>query len=318
MINYQRTIREKIGCTGIGLHSGKKAKITLVPAEPNTGIRFRRTDISGSDKDCLIEASYQNLSTVSYATTLSKNGYSIQTVEHLMAALAGLGIDNLIIEIDSDEVPIMDGSAAPFVSLLQKAGILEQTAPRKYIKIKKAIQVGMDDKFIKISPAEKLSITYTINFNHPLINTQKAHYTITESTFIKKICRARTFGFLHETKQLREAGLIKGGSLDNAIVIGDYHILNGSLRFEDEFVCHKIMDFIGDLYLLGRPLIGRVTAYKAGHGLHSLLVKEISRYLHPWEFTPAAQEVRIRETIRSQKEAGYACPSTGLAVTTAS
>jgi len=313
MINYQRTIREKIGCTGIGLHSGKKAKITFVPAEPDTGIKFKRTDVSGNN--CIIEASHQNLATVNYATTLSKNGSSVQTVEHLMAALAGLGIDNLIVEIDSDEVPIMDGSAAPFVFLLQEAGILEQAAPRKYIKIKKTIQVGTDDKFIKITPAEELSITYTINFNHPLINTQKAHYTLTEATFIKKISRARTFGFLHEAKQLREAGLIKGGSLDNAIVVGDYHILNGSLRFEDEFVCHKIIDFIGDLYLLGRPIIGHVTAYKAGHGLHSILVKEISRYLHAWEFVPATQEVRHLQTIRSQKEAGYACPNTNLAVT---
>lgn len=316
MINYQRTIREKIGCTGIGLHSGKKAKITLIPAEPDTGIKFKRTDVS--DNNCIIEASHQNLATVNYATTLSKNGSNVQTVEHLMAALAGLGIDNLIVEIDSDEVPIMDGSAAPFVFLLQEAGILEQSAPRKYIKIKKTIQVGTEDKFIKITPAEELSITYTINFNHPLINTQKAHYALTEATFIKKISRARTFGFLHEAKQLREAGLIKGGSLDNAIVLGDYQILNGSLRFEDEFVCHKIIDFLGDLYLLGRPIIGHVTAYKAGHGLHSILVKEISRYLHAWEFVPASQEIRLHETIRSHKEAGYACPNTSLAVTTTS
>lgn len=317
MINYQRTIREKIGCTGIGLHSGKKAKITLVPSDPDTGIKFKRTDVSGNN--CIIEASYQNLATVNYATTLSKNGYSVQTVEHLMAALAGLGIDNLIIEIDSDEVPIMDGSAAPFVFLLQEAGILEQVAPRKYIKIKKAIRVGTEDKFIKITPAEELAVTYTINFNHPLINTQKAHYALTEAAFIKKISRARTFGFLHEAKQLREAGLIKGGSLDNAIVVGDYHILNGGLRFEDEFVCHKIIDFIGDLYLLGRPIIGHVTAYKAGHGLHSLLVKEIIKYLHAWEFSPVAEKVCTPEPKISTKEAGYSCPTnTSLAAMTVS
>jgi UDP-3-O-[3-hydroxymyristoyl] N-acetylglucosamine deacetylase len=213
----------------------------------------------------------------------------------------------------------MDGSAAPFVFLLQEAGILEQAAPRKYIKIKKAIQVGTDDKCIKITPAEELSITYTINFNHPLINTQKAHYALTEATFTRKISRARTFGFLHEAKQLREAGLIKGGSLDNAIVVGDYHILNGSLRFEDEFVCHKIIDFIGDLYLLGRPIIGHVTAYKAGHGLHSLLVKEIAKHLHAWEFTPAIEEVSTPEPKMAPQEAGYPyAANTSLAAVTIS
>ncbi|MEW5802636.1 MAG: UDP-3-O-acyl-N-acetylglucosamine deacetylase [bacterium] len=316
MIYYQRTIREKIGCTGIGLHSGKKAKITLIPAEPNTGIIFKRTDVS--HEGSLIEASYQNLATVNYATTLSKNGISVQTVEHLLAALAGVGIDNLIIEIDSDEVPIMDGSAAPFVFLLQEAGILEQAAPKKYLKIKKTIQVGTEEKFIRITPSEELAITYTINFNHPLINTQKAHYTITEASFLKKISRARTFGFLHEAKQLREAGLIKGGSLDNAIVVGDYHILNGALRFDDEFVCHKIIDFIGDISLVGRPIIGHVTAYKAGHGLHSLLVKEIARYLHKWECILVPEEVCTCEVIRPQKEMGYSCPSASLATTIAS
>ncbi|MEW6380344.1 MAG: UDP-3-O-acyl-N-acetylglucosamine deacetylase [bacterium] len=318
MISYQRTIRERISCTGIGLHSGKKSKMTLVPAEPDSGIRFQRTDVPG--KGCLIEASYRNLATVNYATTLSKDGQSVQTVEHLLAAVAGVGIDNLLIEIDSEEVPIMDGSSAPFVFLLQEAGILEQPAPKKYLKIKKAIQVGADDKFIRILPAKELEVTYTINFNHPLINTQQAHYVITESSFIKKISRARTFGFLHEAKQLREAGLIKGGSLDNAIVVGDYHILNGSLRFEDEFVCHKIIDFIGDLYLLGRPIIGHVIAYKAGHGLHSLLVKEIAQYIHTWEFIPELEETTsLPETIISPQEIVYSCSTKpSLAATTAS
>jgi len=308
MIHYQRTIRKAISCTGIGLHSGKKARISFTPAEPNTGVKFKRTDITG--QDLFVEASYKNLSTVNYATTLSKNGYDIQTVEHLLAALAGLGIDNLIIEIDTAEVPIMDGSAAPFVFLLQEAGILEQPVPKKYVKVRKSIRVGTKEKYIKLIPSDELQITYTIDFKHPLINRQQAHYLFSETGFIKKISRARTFGFLNEVKQLKREGLIKGGSLDNAIVIGDYHILNGGLRFEDELVCHKIIDFIGDLYLLGRPIIGHVIAYKAGHGLHSLLVKELRKYLPKWEFLPKT------EPSRSSQELVYACSNQDLAAST--
>jgi UDP-3-O-[3-hydroxymyristoyl] N-acetylglucosamine deacetylase len=306
MMNYyQRTIRETISCAGIGLHSGEKARITFIPAEPNTGIKFKRTDIQA---DFLIEASYHNLSTVNYATTLSKNGCDIQTVEHLLAALAGVGIDNLIIEIDSREVPIMDGSSAPFVFLLQEAGIVDQHVPRKYLKIKKPIQVGTREKFIKVVPSEEFQITYAIDFKHPLVDKQQTHYMLTEDSFIKKISRARTFGFLNEVKKLREVGLIKGGSLDNAIVIGDYHILNGGLRFEDELVCHKIIDFMGDIYLLGRFLIGHVIAYKAGHSLHSLLAKELKDYLLKWEYMPENGEVPAGEP-------AYSCVHQNLAVT---
>lgn len=306
-MNNQRTIKKSISCAGIGLHSGKKAKITFLPAKPNTGIRFHRTDIK--DKNFSIEACFENLSTVNYATTLSKNGYQIQTVEHLLAALSGVGIDNLIIEIDSKEVPIMDGSAAPYVFLLREAEILDQPVLKKYLKIRKPIQVGTKEKFIKILPSEEFSITYTIDFKHPLINKQQRNYILSEFTFIKKISRARTFGFLNEAKQLREAGLIKGGSLDNAIVIGDYHILNGGLRFEDELVCHKIIDFIGDLYLLGRPLIGHVIAYKAGHGLHSLLAKKLIPYLSKWEYSPSVPAPT------SPKDLVYSYPKEKLAAT---
>ena len=283
-------------------------RIRFIPAEPNNGFIFKRIDVPG--KNLLIEASYQNLSTVNYATTLSKEGYDIQTVEHLLAALAGLGIDNLIIEIDSAEVPIMDGSAAPFVFLLQEAGILEQPVPKKYLKIRRSIQVGTNEKFIKIIPSDELQVTYTIDFKHPLINKQQTHYPFSEANFIKKISRARTFGFLNEVKQLKKAGLIKGGSLDNAIVIGDYHILNGGLRFEDEFVCHKIIDFIGDLYLLGQPIIGHVIAHKAGHGLHSLLVKKLKKYLSKWEFIP-----KVEKATPPRKMILYPCPNQNLAAT---
>ncbi len=306
MIYYQRTIGERIGCAGIGLHSGEKARVSFIPAGPNTGIRFKRTDIS--EEDFFIEASYHNLATVNYATTLAKDGYYIQTVEHLLAAIAGLGIDNLIIEIDAGEVPIMDGSAAPFISLLQEAGIVEQPVSKKYLKVRKPIHVGSKDKFIKILPADDFQITYTIDFNHPLINKQETHYQLTEAT-IKKISWARTFGFLNEIKQLRQMGLIKGGSLDNAIVIGDYQILNGGLRFEDELVCHKIVDFIGDLYLLGRPIIGHVIAYKAGHGLHSLLARELEKYISKWEFVP------LIEKSFSIRDIEYSCPSSDLLAT---
>lgn len=291
MMIYQKTIVKTIECTGIGLHSGEKVCLRLKPAEPNTGINFKRIDLSG--QKVLIKASYKNLVAVNHATTLSQNGYHIQTVEHLLAAIAGLGIDNLLIEINAGEIPIMDGSAEPFIFLLQEAGIREQNALRTYLKIRKPLQVEAEDKYIKILPADELRITYTIDFQHDLIKTQQAEYTISESLFIKKISRARTFGFFNELQQLRTMGLIKGGSFNNAIVFGDDHILNGGLRFEDELVCHKMIDIIGDLSLIGCPIIGHIIAYKAGHGLHSLLAKELAKYLTKWEFIPSMAPIDL-------------------------
>lgn len=277
---WQQTIKMNIGCLGIGLHSGKRVKMHLKPAPPNTGIVFKRVDL---DDDCIIKANADNLINVNYATTLSHNGYKVQTVEHLLAALLGLNVDNIIIELDSGEVPIMDGSAIPFIFLIHEAGILRQNKPRKYIRIKKAIKVGDKDKFIKIVPDDQFRISYFISFEHPVIGSQSASYICNGENFVKKISRARTFGFLSEVKMLRKKGLAKGGSLDNAVVIDKYRILNGSLRYKDEFVCHKIIDAMGDLYLLGYPIIGHVIAHRAGHGLHAMLVDKILKYRNCWE-----------------------------------
>ena len=277
---YQQTISMEIGCSGIGLHSGKKVRMNLKPAPPDTGIIFKRVDIGDH---CMIKALAKNLNNVNYASTLSENGYEVQTVEHLLAALMGLGIDNLIVEIDSPEIPIMDGSAVPFVFLMHEAGILRQDKPKKYLKIKRTIRVGDRDKYIKVTPDDQFRISYSIAFDHPVIGTQSASYICNEENFAKKISRARTFGFLREIKELRKRGLTKGGSLDNALVIDDYRILNGRLRYKDEFVCHKIIDAMGDLYLLGYPVIGHVVAHRAGHGLHATLVDKILKNRSRWE-----------------------------------
>ena len=280
MRTFQQTIKMQIGCSGIGLHSGKKVRMNLKPAPPDTGIVFKRTDIGNN---CLIKAHISNLNNVSYASTLSQNGYEVQTVEHLLAALMGLGIDNLLVEINSPEIPIMDGSAVPFVFLIHEAGILTQDKPRKYLKIKRNIKVEDKDKFIKVIPDEQFRITYSIAFDHPVIGSQSASYICDEESFAKKISRARTFGFLSDVKELRKMGLTKGGSLDNAVVIDEYRILNGHLRYKDEFVCHKIIDAMGDLYLLGYPIIGHVIAHKTGHGFHAILVEKILKNKNRWE-----------------------------------
>ncbi len=277
---WQQTIKMNIECSGIGLHTGKKVRMNLRPAPPDTGILFKRIDVG---EKCIIEAHAENLVNVNYATTLSKNGYKVQTVEHLLAALMGLNIDNIIIEIDSPEVPIMDGSAVPFVFLIHEAGILEQNSPRKYIKIKKTIRVGDKEKFIKVVPDNELRISYFISFDHPVIGSQMASCVCDGENFVKKISRARTFGFLSEVKMLRKNGLAKGGSLDNAVVIDNYRVLNGTLRYRDEFVCHKIIDAMGDLYLLGHPIIGHIIANCAGHGLHAMLADKILKNQNRWK-----------------------------------
>ncbi len=276
---YQKTIRSAITCSGIGLHSGKKAHLTLKPAAVDSGIIFRRVDLPLCPT---VAAKLRNVTHVNYATSLCESEVAVKTVEHLLAALAGLGVDNLMVELDGDEVPIMDGSAAPFVYLLHEAGLKVQSKPRTFIKIKKTIEVSDGEKYVKISPYDDLKIDYKVDFSHPLLKEQSYCFEWSEEGFAKKIARARTFGFLREIELLRKNGLAKGGSLDNAIVIGDYSILNGSLRFEEELVCHKIMDSIGDFYLLGMPIVGHVEAYKAGHLLHSELGRKIEKEQHKW------------------------------------
>ncbi len=290
---YQKTVRSSISCSGIGLHSGKKAHIVIKPAPVDTGIVFRRVDLPAHPT---VAARLKNVVHVNYATSLREGDVSIQTVEHLLAALAGLGIDNLIVELNSDEVPIMDGSAAPFIYLLHEAGLKVQSKPRNFIKIKKTIKVTDGDKFIQISPGEDLKIDYNVDFSHPLIQDQRYCFEWSEEQFVKKISRARTFGFLREIELLRKNGLAKGGSLDNAIVIGEYSILNGKLRFEEELVCHKIMDSIGDLYLLGHPIIGHVTAHKAGHLLHAELGHKIEKERSNWQLLSGVDYLKQKRT----------------------
>ena len=250
----------------------------LRPAAPNTGIVFRRLDQNGVE----IPARQENLSRSNLATTLSVDGVSISTVEHLLAAASGLGVDNLIVEVDGPEVPAMDGSAAPFIYLMHEAGIKNQQAARQFIKILEPIRVETDDKFVAVYPADHFKISYTISFEHPLIGEQRQTFVVTSRSFAEHIAPARTFGFLKEVETLRQNGLALGGSMDNAVVIGDNSILNNKLRFQDEFVRHKILDAIGDLVLLGAPMLGHVVAYRAGHAMHTSLVEAVLDAPEAW------------------------------------
>lgn len=304
---YQKTINTSISCSGIGLHSGKKVHITLRPALPNTGIIFKRVDLPGKP---IVKACLSNVVCANYATSLSQDGISIQTVEHLLAALSGLGIDNLFVDIDSGEVPIMDGSAATFVYLLHEVGIQIQKKHRSYLKIKKTIKVSDGDKYIIASPANEFKITYFLDFDHPMLSNTMETVECSESMFVKKICRARTFGFLKEVEALRKNGLAKGGSLDNAIVLGDYKILNGELRFKEELVYHKMMDLIGDLFLLGMPIMGHIIAYKAGHALHTELAREIVQSSSKYVVLSGVDFLRLKYQDRDRRRnADQECPS---------
>lgn len=274
----QKTIRRDIRCTGIGLHCGNRVEMRLLPAAPDTGIRFRRTDVGDHE----IAADLDNLHQTALATQLAGPEASVNTVEHVLAAASGLGVDNLIIEVDGEEVPIMDGSAAPFVYLLHEAGLRRQQAPRKFIKIVEPLRIDQDDKFIAVYPAERLKISYTIDFDHPLIGVQRETFLVTPRAFMEQISPARTFGFLREVEYLRSRGFARGGSMENAVVIGDNSILNPHLRFPDEFVRHKILDAVGDLTLLGAPLLGHVVAYRAGHALHASLVRTVLDNPEAW------------------------------------
>jgi UDP-3-O-[3-hydroxymyristoyl] N-acetylglucosamine deacetylase len=272
---FQRTLKKEVCFSGIGLHTGKKVNVRLVPAPPDTGIVFIRTDLKGSPS---IKASPLYLSRLFYATNISNGEISIQTVEHLMAALSAFGIDNLFVYLDSEELPILDGSSAPYVYLFEETGVKELShRKRKYIKLKKEILIEHENKRIKAEPADRLIIDNTISFDHTYkkIRYQRLVYVHNLENF-REISKARTFCFYHEVEALRAAGLAKGGSLENAIVIDKYGILNESgLRMENEFVAHKTLDLVGDLYILGYPLLAKVTAYRTGHALNAALVKRI-------------------------------------------
>jgi UDP-3-O-[3-hydroxymyristoyl] N-acetylglucosamine deacetylase len=280
----QRTLKNMIRATGVGLHTGEKVYLTLRPAAPNTGIVFRRTDLP---RPVEIKATPESVGDTRLSSTLEHDGAKVSTVEHLMAALAGLGIDNLYVDLSAAEVPIMDGSASPFVFLLQSAGIEEQNAAKKYIRIKKTVEVRDGDKWVRFEPYNGFKLSFTIAFDHPVFETSSQSITLdlAQASFIKEISRARTFGFMQDVETLRSHGLALGGSMDNAIVMDEYRVLNSDgLRYEDEFVKHKVLDAIGDLYILGHPLIGAFTAYKSGHALNNRLLRTLLADAEAWEF----------------------------------
>ena len=281
----QRTPKKVIHATGVGLHSGEKVLLTLRPAPVNTGIVFRRVDLSPVVE---IQASYENVGDTMLCTTLHKGNVKIATVEHLLSALAGLGIDNAYIDVNAPELPIMDGSAAPFVFLIQSAGIRKQNAPKRYIRITKPIRVEDNGKYVQFYPYNGYKISFTIDFDHPAFNDkpQTVSFDFSSTSYVKQVCRARTIGFLSDYEKLRECDLAKGGSLDNAIVVDDYRVLNDDgLRFDSEFVTHKVLDAIGDLYLLGSSLIGAFEGYKSGHELNNRLLRELMVRQDAWEYT---------------------------------
>ncbi len=279
----QRTLKNVIRATGVGLHTGEKVYLTLRPAAPNTGIVFRRIDL---DPVIEVTACSENVSDTRLSTTLEKDHVKITTVEHLMSAFAGLGVDNAYVDLTAAEVPIMDGSAGPFVFLVQSAGIEEQAALKKFIRVNKTVVLEEGDKWARFDPFDGFKVSFGIDFEHPIFSnsTQQASVDFSTTSFVKEISRARTFGFMQDLEALREVGLARGGSLDNAIVMDSYHILNDDgLRYEDEFVKHKILDAIGDLYLLGHPLIGAFSAYKSGHALNNRLLRLLLNQEEAWE-----------------------------------
>ena len=292
MIN-QRTLKNVIRATGVGLHTGEKVYLTLRPAPVDTGIVFLRVDL---DPVIEVPARPGNVGDTRLSTTLEKDGVRISTVEHLMSAFAGLGIDNAYVELSAPEVPIMDGSAGPFVFLLQSAGILEQGKPKQFMRITRTVCLEEGDKWVRFEPFDGFKVSFAIDFDHPVLQNSKQVATVDFSTtsFVKEVSRARTFGFMEELETLRDAGLAQGGSLDNAIVLDSFHILNeDGLRYEDEFVKHKVLDAIGDLYLLGHPLIGAFSAFKSGHALNNRLLRKLVEDEDAWELISFGEEETV-------------------------
>ncbi len=285
---FQKTLGSAIHCTGTGMHSGGEVSLTLRPASPHTGIVFIRTDLPEAVS---IRAEMKAVSASTFATKLENRGVSVTTVEHLLGAISGLGIDNATIEVDGPEVPIMDGSAAPFVSLIRDAGVVRQDQFRKCIVVRESIRISEGDRWIELHPSNNLKISCTVDFAHPLISKQFYQVCLPGGAFEKEISPARTFGFLNDVTELRSKGYALGGSLQNAIVVGEFGVLNEEgLRFPDEFVRHKILDLLGDLSLLGNPLLGHVIAYKSGHALNHKLLTEILAREECWEITESPEK----------------------------
>jgi UDP-3-O-[3-hydroxymyristoyl] N-acetylglucosamine deacetylase len=283
----QRTLRRPISCAGIGLHSGNKVNLSLKPAPADTGVRFRRSDLGGLE----VAATVKHVGGINYATGLMRDAVRVDTVEHLLAALVSLGIDNVVVELNSPEVPIMDGSAAPFIYLIQEAGIKSlPSSPRRFLKVLRPISLSLGDKRIALYPSDHFKVTYSIAFDHPMLRHQSRTIRITEDAFVEEIAPARTFTFLKEVEMLRQQGLALGGSLENAVVIGDTGILNNALRFDDEFVRHKILDVIGDMALVGHPVIGHLVAHRGGHALHTAFAAQVLTETDAWTLVDGAAD----------------------------
>jgi UDP-3-O-[3-hydroxymyristoyl] N-acetylglucosamine deacetylase len=279
----QRTLKTSIRATGVGLHTGEKVYMTLRPAAANTGVMFRRVDLP---EPVDVPANALLVGETTLGTTLIRDGVRVATVEHLMSALAGLGIDNVYVDLSASEVPIMDGSAGPFVFLIQSAGIEEQDAAKRFVRIRRPVEVTDGDKWARFDPFDGFKVNFEIEFDHPLFkrHLQSASMDFSSTSFLREVSRARTFGFMRDMEMLRDMNLAQGGSLDNAIVLDDYRVLNDDgLRYENEFVRHKILDAIGDLYLMGHSLVGEFSAFKSGHGLNNALLRELIRQEEAWE-----------------------------------
>jgi UDP-3-O-[3-hydroxymyristoyl] N-acetylglucosamine deacetylase len=269
----QRTLKSLIRASGVGLHTGQKVRITLRPAPANTGIVFRRVDLAPPVD---IPARAELVGEARLASTLVKGDVKIHTVEHLMSALGGLGVDNAFVDLDAPELPIMDGSASPFVLLIQQAGVEQQGAPKRFLRVTRRVEVTEGDKWARLEPYEGYRLSFSIDFRHPVIerSTQSVSVDFADTSYLREIARARTFGFMHEVENLRESGLALGGGLENAVVLDEYRVLNAEgLRFADEFIRHKLLDAVGDLYLLGNPLLGAFSAHKSGHALNNRLLR---------------------------------------------
>ena len=279
----QRTLKSLVGAKGVGLHTGQRINLTLRPAQPDTGIVFRRVDLA-SPVD--IPARADLVGETRLSSCLVHQDVKVYTVEHLMSALAGMGVDNAYVDLDGPEVPIMDGSAAPFVLLVQQAGLEEQLAPKRFLRVKRTVEIQDGDKWARLEPYEGLRLQFSIVFNHPVIDRTRQSVSVdfAQTSYLKEIARARTFGFMHDVEQLRENGLALGGGLDNALVLDEFRLLNADgLRFADEFIRHKVLDAIGDLYLLGRPLLGAFSAHKSGHALNNRLLRALVSDATAWE-----------------------------------
>lgn len=293
----QRTLKAITRATGVGLHSGVKVTMVLRPAAPDTGIVFRRVDV---EPPVDLKADPYGVGDTRMASCLEKDGVKLGTVEHLMSALAGLGIDNLYIDVDAPEIPIMDGSAGPFVFLLQSAGIEEQNAPKRFIRVLKAVEVKDGDKWARLEPYDGFRLSFSILFNHPAVDQSGTRVAMdfADDSYVRDIARARTFGFTQDVEALRSQGLALGGSLDNAIVMDEYRVLNSEgLRLPDEFVRHKVLDAIGDLYLAGHPLLGSFSAHKSGHAMNNVLLRKLLSDAGAWEWATFERTDDLPETV---------------------